>query len=383
MKSRILFVDDDPHLLAGCQRALRQSFTVDIAVGSAQGLELVARQGPYAVVVADMQMPEMNGIQFLQQMEARTPDTVRLMLTGNADQKTARQAVNDGHIFRFLNKPCPVDELIRGLTAALEQHRLITAERELLERTLSGSVKLLTDILSLLDPISFGRGQRLRDYVRLYAASFKLSQTWDLEMAALLSHIGWVTIPAPVMEKFRSRRTLSAPEQEMLSRIPQLGAQLLAHIPRLEPVAAMVLYQGKHFDGSGFPAGPTADGKIPTGARILHVLDDLLTLESAGMTKPQAFERLRRQPGKHDPVILETIIAGPEDRAFPGFAQPAKPRGIPFENLMAGAVLAQDLLTTDGTLIVTAGAAVSPTLLQKLRNFSQLSGIREPVWIQD
>src|SRR6184192_4097590 len=108
----------------------------------------MAAQGPYVVVVADMQMPGMNGVQFLTKAEAFSPDTVRIMLTRNADQKTAADAVNQGHVFRFLNKPCSPEQLAVTLTAGLKQYKLITAERELLESTLNGSVKLLTDILS-------------------------------------------------------------------------------------------------------------------------------------------------------------------------------------------------------------------------------------------
>src|SRR5580704_17984253 len=128
----ILFVDDDAAILDGFQRALRKEFNVDIARGAEEALALCARRPAYSVVVADMQMPVMNGVDFLVCLEKSSPDSVRIMLTGNADQKTARDAVNKGHIFRFLNKPCPKDELISTLKAALRYHELITAERELL-----------------------------------------------------------------------------------------------------------------------------------------------------------------------------------------------------------------------------------------------------------
>src|SRR5208282_667625 len=100
MTTRILCVDDDSNILLGYQRALRKQFQIDVALGGAEGLAAVRDQGPYAVIVADMRMPAMNGVQLLAKVREIAPDTVRMMLTGNADQQTALQAVNQGHIFR-------------------------------------------------------------------------------------------------------------------------------------------------------------------------------------------------------------------------------------------------------------------------------------------
>src|ERR1700691_3098843 len=136
MNDQILCVDDDANILAGFQRSLRKEHALDVALGGAAGLAMMREKGPYSVVVADMQMPGMSGIQFLQEAERLSPDSVRLMLTGNADQKTAMDAVNQGHVFRFLTKPRPAAELAGALKAGLKQYRLVTAERELLENTL-------------------------------------------------------------------------------------------------------------------------------------------------------------------------------------------------------------------------------------------------------
>src|SRR6266536_736870 len=104
--TKILFVDDEANILAAHQRNFRQQFSIDIALGGEQGIAAISGQGPYAAVVADMQMPGINGLQFLKKVEELSPNTVRIMLTGNADQKTAADAVNHGHVFRFLTKPC-------------------------------------------------------------------------------------------------------------------------------------------------------------------------------------------------------------------------------------------------------------------------------------
>ncbi|HMJ92277.1 MAG TPA: HD domain-containing phosphohydrolase, partial [Candidatus Acidoferrum sp.] len=250
MNTKILFVDDDENILAGYQRSLRKIFTIDTAPGGAEGLARLSSSGPYAVIVADMQMPNMNGVEFLKQAEASSPDSVRIMLTGNADQKTAADAVNQGHVFRFVNKPCPPETMTLTLQAGIQQHRLIMAERELLENTLNGAVKILMDVLSAVDSRSFGHGQQMRDDMRKFLQAFTVSKTWELELAAMLSHVGRVTLPPAVVMKESAGLSLTGPEREMFLRVPEVGAELLEQIPRLENVALLVRLQNKNFDGS-------------------------------------------------------------------------------------------------------------------------------------
>ena len=382
MSKKILCVDDDANILAGFQRNLRKQFALDIAGGGEQGLAAIEANGPYAVVVADMQMPGMNGIQFLTKLEQRAPDTVRVMLTGNVDQKTAMDAVNEGHVFRFLTKPCSPESLAATLEAALGQYRLVTAEREILERTLNGTTKALSDILSILDPAAFGLGQKLRDYMRAYLKHLKIAQTWDLELAAMLCQVGYVTIPAPVLAKFRANLTLRSEEKDMLARIPRTGADLLANIPRLEGVAEIVLNQNKNFDGTGFPVGPLAREEIPLGSRVLRVLSDLIALEERGLARPKALAEMQARPGVYDPRVLESVSVCFDvfmsDHAEPGKAV----QEITIKELCVRHLLVDKIETLDGVMLVGGGRLVTPMLLEKLKNFAAVNGIREPIRVQ-
>ena len=126
----------------------------------------------------------MTGLEFLKNVQTAAPDAVRVMLTGNADQKTAMDAVNDGRVFRFLTKRCPPPELAPALYAALEQFHVLESERELLENTLGGAVKVLTEILSLFDPATFDRSQQLKNYVGDFVRSSNANVPWELDLAA-------------------------------------------------------------------------------------------------------------------------------------------------------------------------------------------------------
>lgn len=382
MNDMILFVDDDANVLSAYQRQLRKQFSIDTAPGPEQGLEALARRGPYAVVVSDMNMPGMDGVQFLARARDIAPDTVRMMLTGNASLNTAIDALKEGNIFRFLTKPCPPEILSKSLQAGIEQYRLIKAERDLLEKTLSGSIKVLTDILSMVDPESFGRAVMLRDSTRTLAKALKVPNLWEVVVAAMVAQIGCVTIPPQLTAKARSGQPLSPEETLMLSRVPEIGRNLLGNIPRLESVAKIVLYQNKWFDGSGFPQDAIAQQEIPLGSRILKILSDMAQLESSGMTKPAALKQMRTRVGWYDPDVLGAAVAC--------FASPtphvaATDRVVIkawVKNLCIGQVLMSDVTTQDDTLLISAGHTISETLLEKIKNYAQLTGIKEPIYVE-
>src|SRR5687768_11967728 len=381
--NQILFVDDDPNILSAYKRSLHKRFQIVTCLSGDEGLNRLNNNGPFAVVVADMQMPGMNGVEFLRKAEAQAPDTVRLMLTGNADQKTAADAVNQGHVFSFLTKPCPPESLEVALNNAIKQYRLIIAEKELLEQTLNGAIKVLTDVLSMNDPQAFGRAERLRDEMRVIGKWFKAPRPWELELGAMLSQIGYVALPSPILMKSRAGLSLTGAERDMIARVPQTGAALLENIPRLGTVAEIVRYQNKNYDGSGFPVGSLSGEAIPIGARILRVLNELLDAEAAKRSRTDAFRRMRSTTGIFDPQVLEAIASCFDiyiDES--GEAEPFSLMTVRVSELTIGAVVGEDIQTKEGTLLVPANIRITQALLEKLRNFSELAVLREPIIVR-
>ena len=112
MLVKVLFVDDDANILASFLRQLRKEFSVHTAQGAEEALNAISEKGPFPVVVSDLRMPGMDGYSFCPKLEQIAPDSVRIMLTGNADVSAAIDAVNQGNIFRFLTKPCEQQTLL-------------------------------------------------------------------------------------------------------------------------------------------------------------------------------------------------------------------------------------------------------------------------------
>jgi response regulator RpfG family c-di-GMP phosphodiesterase len=379
---KILLVDDDPNILAALQRQLRKEYAIEIALGPLQGLAALARPDEHAVVVADMNMPHMNGVEFLTQVRIQAPNAVRLMLTGNADQQTAAEAVNQGNVFRFLTKPCTAEQLAFALEAALHQHHLIVAEQELLEKTLHGSIKVLTEMLAMVDPQSFGRTQTLKECVQRMVKAMSIGKTWQLEAAAMLSHIGYVTVPPEVLGKVRLGQKLAPEEQELINRVPEIGCGLLANIPRMEGVAQIVLYQNKRFDGFGFPRDTRAGDQLPLGARLLKVLSDLVELEAKGVSRIVALENLRDRQGWYDPKVLDAAYGCFAPDARMPDLETGSSVAISLAELRVGQALRSDVETRDGALIASKGQIITQPLLERLRNVARLSGIKEPVYVE-
>lgn len=379
---RILFVDDDPNVLAAFQRNLRKQFSFDTALGGTEALAMLKECGPYAVIVADMQMPGMNGIELLTRAREDAPDTVRVMLTGNADQQTAVEAVNQGAVFRFLTKPCPPEQLHSTLETSLRQYELLRVERDLLESTLGGSVKVLGEVLSMIDPASFGRGQKLRDSVRVFGRYLNLSSTWEIEVAAMLSHLGYVSIPPTILRKLDGDLQLFPREQAIVDRAPLVGHDLLANIPRLESVAKIILYQNKRYDGGGFPADAVSGAMIPFGSRMLRILHDRAVLEDDGVAKGRAFEAMKQRVGVYDTELLQKCFS-----CFQAFLENAisadrEVKHVSVNELRQGNVLVSDVRTAAGTLLVSAGNRVTETMINRLKNYAEFDGVREPLFVQ-
>jgi response regulator RpfG family c-di-GMP phosphodiesterase len=373
---RILLVDDETLVLAALQRQLRARFDVTVTTEPWEAMELVASRGSYAVVVSDLRMPGMDGVALLSRIWSLSPDTVRVLLTGNADVEAAIAAVNEGNIFRFLTKPCPTAILIRALEASVEQHRLITAERVLLEQTLRGSLKTLTEILALVNPVAFGRALRARKLISELAALEKVVDPWQAEIAAMLAQIGWVTLPAETASKLYHGATLSASEQAIVDNLPALTEQLLANIPRLEPVREILQYQDKHYDGQGPPHDRTSPHAIPWGARALKAALDFDVLESQGYSVQVALDTMRARKGWYDPALLEAIARLQGDKP-----REATVVDLHLHEVRPGMVFAQDVKTRSGLLLIARGQEVTPSLVVRIKNLALNSKINDSVLV--
>jgi response regulator RpfG family c-di-GMP phosphodiesterase len=372
MELKVLMVDDDEEILNSFQRNFRKSFQLDTARNAEEGLALL-RAGTYMVVVSDYMMPKMDGIQFLGLVREGAPDTTRMLLTGYADTMVAIEAVNKGHIFRFLTKPCAPEVLERAIQAGIEYYRLITAEKELLEQTLSGSVSMLVEILSLVNPSAFSRAARIKQSVAMMVKKLNLSPSWSYELAATLSQIGFVTLPASLLEKIYLQEKLTDQEKGMFGNHPIIAQRLVEKIPRLELIAKMIGGQGKpFFDYPSLPFSQLPKDPVVIGAQLLKVAMDYDTLAGSGHSHIEIMRTMEARKGLYNLEILYAM------------GEPAS-GGIVWERqkinligLKAGMLIDEDLYTVERVLLLRCGQEVTETVISRLMNIHSNAKIKEP-----
>ena len=371
MSNRILCVDDEPNILLAFARQLRR-FEISTALGAELGLKTIEETGPFAVVVSDLRMPHMNGVQFLAKVKELSPNTIRIMLTGEADLYAAAEAVNQGSIFRLLLKPCPADVLGSALDAALEQYRLVNAERELLEQTLRGSVEVMTEILSLVNPEAFGQAHRMRRYVRHISAALQLPDRWQYEVAAMLSQIGCIAVPPEILNKLHLGQALTESERKVYASRCQVAHDLLAKIPRLDVVARMV--QGQNAAVSA-PAATAAIGPATLGSRMLRVANRLDEFVMMGVPLAEAAARLKADKS-FDPAMIAAMETMAEGEAQTEIVS------IRIAQLRVGMVLNADVRSRTGLLLLGKGQEITPSVIARLCSFAASpAGVAEPLTV--
>jgi len=372
--NRVLFVDDEPAVLDGYRRMLHRVFEVETAVGAELALSVIESRGPYAVVISDMRMPGMNGAEFLSHLRQSAPATVRMLLTGYSDMKAAMDAVNHGNIFRFLTKPCDKETLSSAVTAGIGQFQLVMAEKELLEKTVMGSIKVLTDVLSAVSPEAFGRSMRIARCVCHMAGKFALSSTWWYETAAMLSQLGCAMLDPELLQAAYVGAKLSPEDQARFDAHPVVASDLLAAIPRLEPIAWMVRQQFV----KGMPEQTPESASIPAsdlllGARMLKVAVAFDSFKLQGLSDEEALARLhdrRTEYGQEFVSALESMAStGPRMEL----------RKVATGKLTPGMILQQEIRTNTGLLVVVKGQEVTQALLTKLDNFAHSGKIEREI----
>ena len=295
----VLCVDDEPRVVDGLALHLRRDYQVLTAGGGHSALELLKEKGAPAVIVSDMRMPGMDGAVLLKHVKHLYPETTRILLTGETGRDAAISAVNEGQIFRFLTKPCPPEQLRSAIDAGVMHHRLQRAERVLLQETLIGCIKALVDILAITNPVAFGRATRVKRLATDLAATLGKHGFWQLEAAAMLSQIGYISLPVELVEKLYYAKRLTPEERILADGAPQVAQKLLGRIPRLEPVLQILAARSRQ---------PRAAGRIgQIGRRYSSFGARLRCAYCPGPERRAALSAVRAQPGRFDNKLVENL----------------------------------------------------------------------------
>jgi response regulator RpfG family c-di-GMP phosphodiesterase len=356
---KVLFVDEEPRVLEGLAPLLRKEYEVHIASSGEQALQKMRELPQLAVVVSDMRMPGMDGATFLHAAMQRCPRAIRMLLSGEAGRDAAILAVNKGQIFRYLAKPCPIDDLKAALEAALGQHRLLNAERSVLQETLIGCIGALMEVLAIANPLAFGRADHIKRLSIELATRVGCVDFWQLEAAAMLSQIGYLSLPPDVVEKVYAGAALTPSEQELASAVPAVATKLLNHIPRLDPVLQILTA----LTWTDAQVAKLGEGTIGLGARILGLALEYDALKAQGKSKDAALQSLSARVGRFGAKLFGQLgQCAAADNSL------QEPREMPLRRVVVGMTILQEIRTRTGVLLVPKGFEVTKTFLERISN---------------
>jgi response regulator RpfG family c-di-GMP phosphodiesterase len=358
-RPRVLCVDDDAFMLNILTKTIGVDYEVLTSSGGAEALRLIGNSEPIQVVISDHRMPDLSGAQFLRAVREKHPLIVRILLTGETDLIEAVAAMNQAGLFRFLLKPGTRAVLLDTLQAAVAQYQLQIAERELLQKTLVGTMRALSDVLAIANPTAFGHLSRIQELALGVAKQLKLHEQWPLELASVATQLGHIALPERTLGRLYSGEALSPGESAQVAQSALVGESVLKRIPRLDPVVEIL---------SRLAAGRTTEGsRCPDsmGAEILRVVTAYEALERTTTSRDAAVNRMRAQAARFDPEVLTALIdlldlEGGEDETIE----------VTIGRVCIDMIVAEDLRTRTGVLLVPKGYRVTESFVARLGNFN-------------
>jgi response regulator RpfG family c-di-GMP phosphodiesterase len=302
----------------------------------------------------------MDGAQLLQQVLKLYPETSRILLTGEPGRDAAIAAVNQAQIFRFLAKPCAPEQLRAAIDAGLLQYKLFNSERQILQETVLGCIKALTDVLAITNPVAFGRANRVKRLAMEFSAKLDVPEFWQLEAATMLSQIGYVSLPIELCEKLYYGQKLTPEEATLAEGVPQIAINLLEHIPRLEPVI-QILMALQWRDEAIMRLG---DGTIGLGTRILALVLAYDGLIAQGNGIDEAVQTLRGRASRYGAELLEKFATH-----VGSGAGTSEVRTMRLSSVAEGMIMMQEVRTDEGTLLAPRGLEITTLFLDRMRSF--------------
>jgi response regulator RpfG family c-di-GMP phosphodiesterase len=358
-RPRVLCVDDAAFQLSILARAIGLEYEVQTSSSGIEALQLIENSAPIQVVVSDHRMPGLSGAQFLQAVRDKHPQIVRVLLTAETNLVEVVAAMNQAAVFRFLLKPGTREVLLDTLRAAVVQYHLQFAERELLQKTLVGTMRALGDVLAIANPIAFGRVSRIQELALAVAKQMKLPEQWPIEFSSLASQLGHIALPELTLRRLYAGENLSPAESVQLAHSAQVAESILKRIPRLGPVVDIL---------SSLAADTRSDGSRASasiGAEILRVVSAFEAAERTTASRDAAVHRLRAQVARFDPEVVKALTESLGlELAEDGTIE------VPIARVCVDMIVAEDVCTRTGALLAPKGYRVSESFVARLANFN-------------
>lgn len=416
----ILLVDDEESILKSLRRLLADiPIEVLSATGGAEALELI-KEHNVSLIISDQRMPEMTGVEMLKRSREISPDTVRILLTGYADITATVDAINDGAIAYYFNKPWDDELLLSRIKESLDIHAVraenkwlqeltrkqnkklkelnasleerveeqtseIREQHEELKRSFMETIKAFSTIVELRFQDVGSHSQRVAALVKRMLQNFDLSpqEYQDIIVAAYLHDIGKISFPDRILARDPDKYNTS--DLELVQKHPILGQSCICHINDFEEVGVLIRNHHENYDGSGYP-DKLVENQIPIGSMLIRIADtfDHLAFAKGYPTLSvinEASAYLVQHSGtKFNPKLISKFIECDAAREFLFKESSAISEKDPAE-LREGMVVACDVNTKNGMFLVPKGAKLSRGMIGRICKINKVDPVTERIQV--
>lgn len=369
-KYTILAVDDVEQNLDILVETLSDDYDVAIALDGPTALEVADQICP-DLVLLDIMMPGMDGYEVCEKLKKMPSmrDVPVIFVTAMSDINNEMRGFEVGGE-DYITKPYNPAIILARVQTHLNLFTARRSLKDMLDKTLKGSVHLLTDILSLASPAAFGQSSRVRRHVRAMVKELDLPSVWRFELAAMLSQLGCVTLPGETLNEIFLGNAINSTDREAFEEHPQVGAELLMHIPRLETVAQMVARQRDPIDV--FSDTPVEDMDIADlGGQLIRMAVDFDDLSVRGMDTEEVLASMDNKSVQYLPGFMELF-----SKVVRNTALKMTYREIKANEVSPGMILDQDVISDTGALVVRKGMEVSSSVYNILKRMGNAGKIR-------
>jgi len=416
----ILFVDDEASILSTLKRVFRPAgYLIFTAESGAQGLEILRREA-IDLVISDMRMPEMSGVQFLEKVHERWPDTVRILLTGYAEIGATIDAINKGQIYRYVSKPWEDSDIKMTVKQALHQKLLereklrleelthkqneelkylnanleekvsarteevrqtmvfLEAAHEKLKKSFITSVRVFSNLIEMRNPSKVGHSRRVAELARTLAHRMGMSnaEAQDTFVAGLLLDIGKIGLPDRLVD--RPLQSLNTEERNEVLKAPVKGEMALMALEQLHGAAKLIRSHRERFDGTGYP-DHLSGLSIPLGARILALAEDYdTTLMGTSFVKPlkqmDALLLIRDGAGKRYDATVVDVFLKEMGMARKATLSTVTELALRTGQVIPGMIISRELITHTGDMLLSKEHVLTEQIIDQIRGFESLEG---------
>ena len=360
-KSTVLIVDDTPENLTLLNEFLKDEYLVK-AVNNGKRALLIATAEPQPdLILLDIKMPDMDGYVVCQKLKENeaTRNIPVIFISALSETIDIVKAFQTGGVDYIIKPFRPAEVQARAKTHIDLQHARKDLQA-LLSNTLTGSVRMMIDLLSLTQPLLMAQSARIRRYAHNLMQTLEINpqEAWNIELATMLASVGCLGISPDILLRRNANKRLSFEEMRRLEEYPAMGAEMIGRIPRLEKVAEMVRNQNVPIHQM------IKNEKDITymGSAMLHMLLAFDTLVASGKETDAALNLLEAEP--YPSKLLESL------RMMVSADHNLEPVRVTFGMLQQGMVLAEDLEGNDGGIVLGNGSELSGSLIQLLQHFA-------------